>query len=84
MKEELARTDLLTKTLIHEIAKAPGLPQIQLAQAVKDISPTGPSNRTETTKDREQMLQTITQSAHNGLRSHMGPTLSHVASDSLR
>ena len=38
----------------------------------------------ENTTDREHMLQTITQSAHNVLRTHMAPTLSHVASDSLR
>ncbi|HEX9332777.1 MAG TPA: 1-acyl-sn-glycerol-3-phosphate acyltransferase [Anaerolineales bacterium] len=38
----------------------------------------------DNTKDREHMLQTITQSAHHVLKTHMAPTLSHVASDSLR
>ncbi len=38
----------------------------------------------ENTTDREHMLQTITRSAHNVLKSHMVPPLSHVASDSLR
>jgi 1-acyl-sn-glycerol-3-phosphate acyltransferase len=38
----------------------------------------------ENTTDREHMLQTITQSAHNVLKTHMAPMLSHVASDSLR
>lgn len=35
----------------------------------------------ENTTDREHMLQTITRSAHSVLRAHMGPTLSHAASD---
>jgi hypothetical protein len=38
----------------------------------------------ENTIDREHMLQAITQSAHNVLKTHMMPTLSHVASDRLR
>jgi Acyltransferase len=36
------------------------------------------------TTDREHMLQTITRSAHHALKTHVAPTLSHVASDSLR
>ena len=38
----------------------------------------------ENTIDREHMLQVITQSAHAVLKTHLAPTLSHVASDSLR
>ncbi|HLO32509.1 MAG TPA: 1-acyl-sn-glycerol-3-phosphate acyltransferase [Anaerolineales bacterium] len=38
----------------------------------------------ENTRDRQHMLQAITQSAHNVLKTHMASTLSHVASDSLR
>jgi hypothetical protein len=37
-----------------------------------------------TTIDREHMLRAITQSAHNVLNTHMAPTSSQVASDSLR
>jgi hypothetical protein len=40
--------------------------------------------RAENTIDREHMLQTITQSAHQVLKAHMTPTLSNVAGDSLR
>jgi hypothetical protein len=36
------------------------------------------------TIDREHMLQTITQSAHNALKTHLAPTLSYVANDGLR
>ena len=36
------------------------------------------------TTDRAHMLQSITQSAHNVLKTHLAPTRSHVASDSLR
>lgn len=36
------------------------------------------------TTDRQHMLQTVTRSAYNVLKRHMAPTLSHVASDSLR
>ncbi|MGZ9220824.1 MAG: 1-acyl-sn-glycerol-3-phosphate acyltransferase [Anaerolineales bacterium] len=36
------------------------------------------------TTDHEHMLQTINESAHRVLKTHMTPTLSHVASDSLR
>lgn len=38
---------------------------------------------TENTTDRAHMLETITQSAHRVLRTHLTPTLSHVESDSL-
>jgi hypothetical protein len=38
----------------------------------------------ENTTDREHMLQSVTQSAHRVLKTHMAPTLSQVASDSLR
>ena len=36
------------------------------------------------TTDHEHMLQTINESAHRVLKTHMAPTLSRVASDSLR
>lgn len=38
----------------------------------------------ENTKDRDHMLQTIAGSAYNVLKRHMAPTLSHIASESLR
>ncbi|HET9587917.1 MAG TPA: 1-acyl-sn-glycerol-3-phosphate acyltransferase [Anaerolineales bacterium] len=38
----------------------------------------------ECVNDTDHMLQTIVASAHRVLKTHMSPTLSHVASDSLR
>jgi len=38
----------------------------------------------ENTTDREHLLRSITRSAHNVLKTHMAPTLSRVANDSLR